>query len=56
MEIRAGYEIAFSVQQRTPMILMLTVHPSRSGDLVTEDDLILTPGIPKRQYHDMFGI
>jgi transglutaminase-like putative cysteine protease len=55
MEIRAGYEIAFSVQQRTPMILMLTVHPSRSGDLVTEDDLVLAPAIPRRQYQDLFG-
>jgi transglutaminase-like putative cysteine protease len=55
MEIRAGYEIVFSVQQRTPMILMLSVHPSRRGNLVTEDDLVLSPAIPRRQYCDIFG-
>jgi hypothetical protein len=29
MHIRAGYEIAFRTLQPTPIILMLTVHPSR---------------------------
>jgi len=55
MEIRAGYEIAFTVRQRTAMILMLNVHPSRRRDLVTEDSLIVTTGAPLRPYRDTFG-
>ena len=34
MQIRAGYEIVYECPQATPMILMLTVHPSRQRDLV----------------------
>ena len=33
MEIRAGYEITYDCPQPTPMILMLSVHPSRVADL-----------------------
>jgi hypothetical protein len=28
MKIRAGYDIAFTVSQPTPIILMLKVHPT----------------------------
>ena len=33
MQIRAGYEIAYDCPQPTPMLLMLSVHPSRMADL-----------------------
>jgi hypothetical protein len=39
--IRAGYDIAFHCQQETPMVLMLSVHPSRQGDLLSEHRIIL---------------
>jgi transglutaminase-like putative cysteine protease len=55
MEIRAGYAIAFTVPQRTSMILMLNVHPSRRRDLVTEDNLVVAPGRTLRPYRDTFG-
>jgi transglutaminase-like putative cysteine protease len=55
MEIRAGYDIAFAVQQQTPMILMLNVHPSRARDLLTPDDLVIVPKIQRRAYRDLFG-
>jgi hypothetical protein len=55
MEIRAGYAIAFSVPQRTSMILMLNVHPSRRRHLVTEDNRVVAPGTPLRPYRDTFG-
>jgi transglutaminase-like putative cysteine protease len=55
MHIRAGYDIAFRTLQPTPIILMLTVHPSRAKDLLTQDDLTTVPTIPTRQYRDMFG-
>ena len=35
MQIRAGYEIAYDCPQPTPMVLMLSVHPSRMADLAT---------------------
>ena len=35
MKIRAGYEISYDCPQPTPMILTLSVHPSRFADLLT---------------------
>ena len=55
MKIRAGYEIAYQCPQPTPMILMLSVHPSRAPDLITPDRLRLDPEIPVNCYHDGFG-
>jgi transglutaminase-like putative cysteine protease len=55
MRIRAGYDIAFTMSQHTPMILMLTVHPSRAKDLLTEQKLMAAPKIPLRDYRDTFG-
>lgn len=55
MIIRAGYDIAFHCQQATPMVLMLSVHPSRQRDLVSEDRVELSGGIAQRDYVDMFG-
>ena len=37
MHIRVGYEIAYECPQATPMILMLSVHPSRRPDLATPE-------------------
>ena len=35
MKIRAGYEISYDCPQPTPMILQVSVHPSRISDLLT---------------------
>ena len=37
MKIRAGYEISYDCPEPTPMILTLSVHPSRVADLLTPD-------------------
>jgi hypothetical protein len=55
MKIHAGYEISYDCPQPTPMILMLSVHPSRFPDLLTEDRMRLDPPIPAKTYHDSFG-
>jgi transglutaminase-like putative cysteine protease len=55
MKIRAGYEIIYECPQPTPMILMLSVHPSRFADLVTWDRLLLNSPIPVNTFHDGFG-
>jgi transglutaminase-like putative cysteine protease len=55
MRIQAGYEISYDCSQPTPMILMLSVHPSRITDLITSDRLRLDPAIPAASYRDGFG-
>ena len=55
MKIRAGYEIAYDSPQPTPMILQLSVHPSRLADLLTWDRLLLDPPLRANTYHDVFG-
>jgi transglutaminase-like putative cysteine protease len=55
MQIRAGYEISYDCPQRTPMILALSVHPSRFSDLLTPDRMQLNPPVPVNTYHDGFG-
>ena len=55
MKIHAGYKITYDCPQSTPMILQLSVHPSRTPDLLTWDRLQLDPPIPANTYHDVFG-
>ncbi len=55
MMIRAGYEISYDCPQPTPMILTLSVHPSRFSDLRTPNLVRLDPPIPTDTYHDGFG-
>ena len=54
MKIHAGYEIAYECPQATPMIAMLSVHPSRAPDLITPDRLQLGPAIAASPYRDGF--
>jgi transglutaminase-like putative cysteine protease len=55
LKIRAGYEIAYDCPQPTPMILALSVHPSRGPDLLTPDELRIEPSVHATEYHDGFG-
>ncbi|MFG1462587.1 transglutaminase family protein [Xanthobacter sp. DSM 24535] len=55
MKIHAGYQIAYDCPQPTPMILTLSVHPSRVADLLTPDRVMLDPSVPVNTYHDSFG-
>jgi len=55
MLIRAGYEIAYDCPQPTPMLLMLSVHPSRTGDLAGPEGIRFEPPVPVRHYVDAFG-
>jgi transglutaminase-like putative cysteine protease len=55
MKIRAGYEISYECAHPTPMILMLSVHPSRIPDLVTPDQPHFKPAIAFNPYLDGFG-
>ncbi len=55
MKIRAGYQISYECPQPTPMILTLSVHPSRIPDLLTPDRMRLEPPIAANWYRDGFG-
>ena len=55
MKIRAGYRIAYDCAQPTPMILTLSVHPSRRSNLITPDRLTVHPFVPVTEYCDGFG-
>jgi transglutaminase-like putative cysteine protease len=54
MRIRAGYEISFDCPQPTPMLLAVSVHPSRAGDLLTPGPITIHPGVPLQTFRDHF--
>jgi transglutaminase-like putative cysteine protease len=55
MLIEAGYDIAFECPAKTPMLLQLSVHPSRDADLLTPDNIKSDPPLAMRSYIDHFG-
>jgi transglutaminase-like putative cysteine protease len=55
MRIRTGFEITYDCPAPVPMMLMLSVHPSRRDDLETPDWLRTDPAVDVRQYLDAFG-
>src|SRR5258708_12468956 len=55
VEIRAGYDIALECFQETPMILMLSIHPSRCKDLFSPHQIRFSGNVQGRDYVDMFG-
>ena len=55
MRIRAGFEISYDCPQPTPMILQVSIHPSRIPDVLSGGRLRFDPHIPANTYHDSFG-
>jgi len=55
MRIRIGYNIAFDSSAETPSILMLSVHPSRQQDLLTDHVIRFSPNVQTRDFSDAFG-
>ncbi len=55
MQIRAGYDISYTCPQPTPMLLVLSVHPSRMRDLVGPHRITFDPPIGATEYRDGFG-
>ena len=55
LNIRAGYDIAFECYQDVPMVLLLSVHPSREKDLLMTAAHRAEPGSSARQGLDPFG-
>jgi transglutaminase-like putative cysteine protease len=55
MLIRAGYEISLSCTQETPMMALLSIHPSRAKDLRTPGVITSNHRSPLRASLDEFG-
>src|SRR6201997_2653691 len=55
MEIKVGFEIAYAAVQPTPMVIMLSIHLSRFGDIVGTEQIIPEPDVPIGFYRDSFG-
>ena len=55
MLIKTGYEIRYETEVVTPMMAMLSIHPSRNKDLVTPHRIVASPDVPMYDYLDTFG-
>lgn len=55
MHIRCGYEISYQSDGYVPMLLLMSVHPSRAGDLLNPGTISFNPGTSATQHTDMFG-
>jgi transglutaminase-like putative cysteine protease len=55
MQFRLGYELVYEFPQPTPMILVVNIHDTRSGDLVVPDDTVAAPATSISAYSDSFG-
>jgi transglutaminase-like putative cysteine protease len=55
MRIRTGFEIIYDCPAPVPMLLMLSVHPSRRDDMETPDWVRTDPMVDVRQYLDGYG-
>src|SRR5882757_4078907 len=55
MEIKVGFEISYAAVQPTPMVMMLSIHPSRFADIVGAERIVAEPNVPIGFYRDSFG-
>jgi transglutaminase-like putative cysteine protease len=55
MLIQLGYELVFQVPDRTPILLLLYVHPSQAAALRTGDWVRVEPDAPVEVFTDPFG-
>ena len=54
MLIRIGYKLTYRCVQATPMVMCLHVHPSRINDLLSPQNLSVTPEQPIGLYRDLY--
>jgi transglutaminase-like putative cysteine protease len=55
MLIRAGYDISLCCETVTPMMALLSVHPSRAGDIRSPAPILSSAAAPMRTFPDQFG-
>jgi transglutaminase-like putative cysteine protease len=54
MKIGVGFEISYAAAQPTPMVIMLSIHPSRRGDIIGTESITAEPDTPIGFYRDSF--
>lgn len=55
IKLRVGYEIAYQSTFRTPMLLMLSLHPSRLPDVLSPHRIHFDPPVPAVDFRDGYG-
>lgn len=55
LQIRVGFEMEYRCPAPTPMLLALSIHYTRAGDLIIPDLLQTEPPVPVDTYRDAFG-
>ena len=55
MRIRIGCELVYECPRPTPVIVLLNVHYTRVGDLLTVDHVLTRPSVPIGAYRDAYG-
>lgn len=55
MKIRTGYDIEYDCPHPVPMLLVLSVHPSRMQEVEGAHTITFDPPIPSHDYRDTFG-
>ena len=48
MEIKVGFEITYAATQATPMVIMLSIHPSRTSDIIGTESILAEPSAKSR--------
>jgi transglutaminase-like putative cysteine protease len=55
MRIEVGFDIEYKTAAPTPMVIMLSIHPSRVRDIVGREIIVTEPAVAIRYYLDSFG-
>src|SRR5215813_11515466 len=55
MEIKVGFEITYQGAQPTPVVMMLSIHPSRRADIIGHETITTEPEVKIGYYRDSFG-
>jgi transglutaminase-like putative cysteine protease len=55
LQIRVGFELEYLCPAPTPMLLALSIHYTRAGDLIVPDVLVSEPPVALDAYRDRFG-
>jgi transglutaminase-like putative cysteine protease len=55
MQIRVDFEMAFEFVEPTPLLMMMSLHPSRDPTVRRAENLSITPYVPITQFSDAFG-
>lgn len=53
--IEVGFDIEYSTKAETPIVIMLSIHPSRVCDIIGQEEIVADPNVPIRYYLDSFG-